>query len=288
MMTKETFAYPSRDQRTQLHAVRWIPEGGIRGVVQICHGLFADTEQYDEFATFLADNGYLVVGHDMLGFGKSVTGENGYGYFTEERGNECLLTDIRNLFLMTNEKYEDKPYFLFGQGMGSVLAQQYITIFGDELNGVILSGTMRIPPSKLRSLKWKTMFAGKSKGWNTENRKLCDAMFADAAALSAGGRLSVNALHELLRAIEWTQNKMYLKKMAKSIPILIIGGKKDPMTHGGDDLRTMYILYLQNHVRDVVVKLYPDDRRDLLTEENRHAVAADILTWLDARAARGR
>lgn len=310
-MTKETFTFPSRDQKTQLYAQRWIPDGSVRGIVQICHGLFTCADRYDGFAHELADQGFYVVGHDMLGFGKSVAGSGGYGYFADEKGDECLLTDMRNLFLMTTEQYPDKPYFMFGQGMGSILVQQYITIFGDELNGAILSGTLRIPPKKIRSMRWRLKLSGRSKGWHSQSGKLHEALFGAAEQSAPASRfawmtkneemakapesdpanqtgLTLNAYNELLRAVDWTQNRMYLKRIVKGLPILIIGGREDVLTNSGEDLRTLYVSYLQSRMTDVVVKLYPESRSDLLLEDCREIVISDILTWLAARAKRGR
>jgi alpha-beta hydrolase superfamily lysophospholipase len=310
-MKKELFRFPSRDQRTQLHAVRWIPDGAVCGIVQICHGLFTCAERYERFAEALADRGFYVVGQDMLGFGKSVAEGGEYGFFTDEKGDECLLTDMRNLFLMTTEKYPDKPYFMFGQGMGSILVQQYITIFGDELNGVILSGTLRIPPKKLRSLKWHLRLLGRAKSMSRGDKKMREALFGEAMRGAPESRfawmtkneamakapedylanqkeLTLNVYNELLRAVDWNQNNQYLKRIAKGLPILIIGGREDRMTHNGEDLRALYVSYLQNRITDVLVKLYPGDRSDLLFEQDYETVTSDILTWLAARAKRGR
>ena len=37
-MRKE-FYYPSKDGLTQIHAMEWIPEGDVRGILQIAHGM---------------------------------------------------------------------------------------------------------------------------------------------------------------------------------------------------------------------------------------------------------
>lgn len=310
-MTKETFTFPSRDQKTQLHAARWIPDGEVRGVVQICHGLFTSAERYSRFAEELAAHGFCVVGHDMLGFGESIADGGRYGYFADEKGDECLLTDMRNLFLMTAGRYPDQPYFMFGQGMGSVLVQQYITIFGDELNGVILSGTLRLPPKKLRLLRLRLKLSGGAKSRDRISKKLYEALFGEAQRSAPESQfawmtkdesmakapeqdpasqngLTGNAYNELLRAVEWTENGMYLKRIARGLPILIIGGREDRLTNGGEDLRTLYVSYLQNRISDVVIRLYSGDRGDLLFENDQETVTSDILTWLEARAKRGR
>lgn len=73
----------------------------IRAVIQLCHGMTEYVNRYDEFARWLAEKGYYVTGHDHLGHGQSVLSEEDYGYFPEKRGNECVIGDIRKLFLAT-------------------------------------------------------------------------------------------------------------------------------------------------------------------------------------------
>ena len=42
------------------------------GVVQLAHGMAEHIDRYDDFARFLASNGFVVCGNDHLGHGKSV------------------------------------------------------------------------------------------------------------------------------------------------------------------------------------------------------------------------
>ena len=44
----------------QIHYCRWMPEGEIKGILQIIHGIAEFVERYDDFANFLASNGYIV------------------------------------------------------------------------------------------------------------------------------------------------------------------------------------------------------------------------------------
>ena len=57
-MMKQEFFYPSRDGLTRIHAVEWIPEGEIRGILQIAHGMVEFIDRYDRFASFLASRGF--------------------------------------------------------------------------------------------------------------------------------------------------------------------------------------------------------------------------------------
>ena len=54
-MTKEEFIYTSRDGATGIHAISWTPDGEVRGVLQIIHGMIEFIDRYDRFAQFMAE-----------------------------------------------------------------------------------------------------------------------------------------------------------------------------------------------------------------------------------------
>ena len=84
-MEKETFQFLSKDGRTKIHAVKWFPDDGqVRAVMQITHGMVEYIERYEEFAEYLTRRGFLVVGHDHLGHGASISSESEWGFFTEK------------------------------------------------------------------------------------------------------------------------------------------------------------------------------------------------------------
>ena len=41
--------------------------------------------------------------------------------------------------------------------------------------------------------------------------------------------------------------------------------------------------YLENGLRDVTFRLYPEDRHELLNELDKERVDRDILDWIEAR-----
>ena len=111
------FYYPSRDSKTKIHAVEWVPEGEIKGVLQICHGMVEYIKRYRELGEYLAERGYYVTGHDHLGHGQSVQNESDYGYFNETKGNQYVIGDIHRLREITMEKYPDALYYMLGHSM---------------------------------------------------------------------------------------------------------------------------------------------------------------------------
>lgn len=106
-MMKHEFYYTSRDSVTKIHAIEWLPDRDIKGVLQICHGMVEYIDRYDEFAEFMSEHGYYVVGHDHLGHGKSIQTEADLGYFDERKGNQYVIGDIYQLQEMTRKKYPD-------------------------------------------------------------------------------------------------------------------------------------------------------------------------------------
>ena len=69
-----------------------------KGVFQIAHGVSEHIDRYDEFARFLAEEGYVVCGNDHLGHGKSVDSFEDFGFFAEEDGDNRMIDDMHILY----------------------------------------------------------------------------------------------------------------------------------------------------------------------------------------------
>ena len=84
MSKEEEFGFLSKDGKTTIHAVKWIPENGeYKGILQLTHGMVEYIGRYKPFAEYLNEQGFLVVGHDHLGHGASITSEDNWGYFAD-------------------------------------------------------------------------------------------------------------------------------------------------------------------------------------------------------------
>ena len=80
---RKDFSFLSSDNATRIHAMCWEPEGEIKAVLQIAHGMVEYIKRYDAFAKYLSERGYYVVGHDHLGHGASITAESEWGFFID-------------------------------------------------------------------------------------------------------------------------------------------------------------------------------------------------------------
>lgn len=304
---KQDLYYDSVDGEHKIHAVEWDPEGEPKAVLQIIHGMTEYVGRYDEFASFLADHGFCVVGNDHIGHGDSVNSPDDYGYFREKNGNKCLLEDIRTLQEMTRKKYPDVPYFILGHSMGSFLARQYIARYGDGLAGAVIMGTGSQPAATLSSAMLLCRLIALARGWKYRsqliknmasgnyNKRCGDKTPAEwlskndenkAAYLSnlkCTFIFTVNGYYNLFYSFKDCQDKKTVAKIRKDLPILIVSGAEDPVGNYGKGVEQAYKLYQDAGIEDLQMKLYEGDRHEILNELDREQVYQDLLDWFEKR-----
>ena len=83
----------SRADGLELSVLEIAPEGKLRGIVQLVHGMSENKERYQPFMEYLAAEGFLTVIHDHRGHGASVRQKQDLGYMYGG-GAEALLDDI--------------------------------------------------------------------------------------------------------------------------------------------------------------------------------------------------
>ena len=102
-------------------------------------------DRYDGFARYMAERGFVVVGNDHLGHGKSVCTDDDLGFFKDKNPGEALAKDAHHLTVLIKKMYPGIPYYLAGHSMGSFVTRRYICDYGYELDGVIVMGTGHQP-----------------------------------------------------------------------------------------------------------------------------------------------
>ena len=130
---RDEFYFPSKDGNTEIHTIEWKPEGEVKAVLQICHGMVEYIKRYDEFAEFLCGKGFYVVGNDHLGHGKSVQAKSEYGFFSEKYGNACVIGDIHTLRQRTMKKYPERSVF-YARTQYGVFA--FASVYSDVRQGI--------------------------------------------------------------------------------------------------------------------------------------------------------
>ena len=152
-MQKKEISFRSADGIQRIHAVEWLPEGEPKAILQIVHGMAEYVERYEDFATFMTEHGYIVVGEDHLGHGKSV-GENGKrGFFCEGDAASIVVRDVHRLHEEIVGEYPTLPCFILGHSMGSFITRNYLTEYGFEVQGAVIMSTGMQPRLLLRCSK---------------------------------------------------------------------------------------------------------------------------------------
>lgn len=140
-MKRKDFYIPSKDGVHRLHVVLWEPEGEVRAVLQISHGMVEMIDRYEDFALFLNRYGYAVIGNDHLGHGLTAGNDGDLGYFCPRNMSATVVADLHRVTRYARKKYKHKPYFLLGHSMGSFMARRYLMTYGMDLDGAVICGT---------------------------------------------------------------------------------------------------------------------------------------------------
>ena len=299
-MSKKDFYYLSADGNTKIHGIRWMPEGEIKAVLQILHGMAEYIERYHAFAQFLNERGILVVGHDHLGHGKSVTEEKNFGYFKEPDGNRCVIADIHQLRKQTQEEYAGVPYFMMGHSMGSFLLRQYLGKYEEGLSGAIIMGTGDQPAAALKAGKLVCKMIAAGKGWYHRSQ------FVNGLAIGAyekklglgwlsvneanvrayeqdplcGFTFTVNGFYHMFDGMDQMNKQESAGKLPKNLPLFFVAGAEDPVGSFGKGVRKVYERYLSKGAKKAALKLYPKDRHEILNEDDRMQVYEDLYAWI--------
>ena len=113
---------------------KWVPERVTRAVVCLVHGLGEHCGRYEHIAEALSREGYVVVGFDLRGHGKS-SGRRG-----DIPSYSVMLDDIGHLVQEAQLQFPGIPLFLYGHSLGGNLVLNYVLRKTPPLTGVIVTG----------------------------------------------------------------------------------------------------------------------------------------------------
>lgn len=313
MITQQEYSFNSADGHSVIHCRKWLPEGEPIAVVQLVHGMIEYIERYDEFATFLASKGYVVVGHDHIGHGHSVEKLEDLGVMTGAHPSDDMVNDIYTHFSMTRKAYPFLKYFILGHSMGSYMVRKFLSVksaYLESLNGAIIMGTGYETASKCNSglalihilslIKGKNYrsklvrdltFSGAYKqfdrygkdyghSWLSKNIENIDKYYHDPYCSFI---FTLNAYKGLIEATKYDCTMECVSKMRTGMPLLVVSGDSDPVGNLGEGTKAAAELFKKAGIKDVTLKLYVGDRHEILNEMDRHQVFEDIYQWIEAR-----
>lgn len=303
------FTFLSTDGKTQLHGMRWEPEGrSVRAVLQICHGVAEHIARYDAFARYLNELGIAVVGHDHLGHGRSLPEGGTPVYFGEGNTWHTVVDDIYVLHQRIRLWYPDVPLCIMGHSMGSFLTRTYLIRYPGTVKAAIIMGTGWQPemtirgglllagilsglkgPDAVSKLVTNMAFGAYNKAFGDKPRTPNDWLSADTDNVDrymadplCGADATVGLFRQMLRGLRFNQTPGNIDRMDKNAPILLIAGQDDPVGNMGAGVRRTHDAFKRAGIKDVTQKLYPGLRHEILNEAAmRDTVYGDIGAWLD-------
>ena len=313
-MITENYTFQSvDDDKTTIHGVKWMPEGEVRGVIQLVHGMIEYIERYAEFAEFLTEQGFVVMGHDHIGHGESVRSKDDWGIMHTAHPSDTLVEDMYTNYRIVRGQYPDKPYFILGHSMGSYLLRKFLSVKAEQLEGVkgaIIMGTGTVGEGAIRGGVAVLRVLALFRGWDykskfvaglmfDENYKKFDVTGADKTNSWLSKNVesvteyynnpkntfmfSLNGYRILLEATSYDNKMENIHKMRKEMPILFVSGADDPVGGLGEGVKIACNKFIEAKISDVSMKLYPDDRHEILNEPDRKVVYEDIWHWMEER-----
>ena len=308
MPSFQDFYFQSSTGRTSIHALKCVPDGKPRAVVQIAHGIAEHIDRYRPFMEFLADNGFVVAGNDHLGHGKSIRVPEEQGFFAEKDGWWRVVDDMDKLHDIMSKEYPELPYVLFGHSMGSFLTRTYLIKHPDKYDGVILSGTGHQSPAlvlggnaaasvmaklngamgdgtKLDSLAFGSYLSKienpRTKfDWLSRDAEQVDKYIADPLCGFVG---KIGLYRDMMQGIKFITDKKNIAQMNKEKPVYFMSGDGDPVGDYGKGVERAYKAFCDAGLHDVFMRLYPGGRHEMLNETNKEQVYQDILNWLNEK-----
>jgi acylglycerol lipase len=253
------------------------PDGALRAVVFLVHGLAEHSGRYAHVGAFLAARGYAVYTMDLRGHGRS-DGLRGYIAHTD-----VFLDDLHAYFQQVQAANPGRTIFILGHSMGAVLALIFAGRHQAELAGVVTSGAVimagaaipgyiKLIAQVLSAVAPKAPVQALEAGTVSRDPAVCAAY--DSDPLNYRGKIRARLGAELLtmgpRAVEAARGL--------TIPALVMHGAADTLS----DPAGLDLLDQAMTMGDKTVRRWEGLYHEIFNEPEQAEVLGFVADWLDA------
>ncbi|MDD4584807.1 MAG: lysophospholipase [Bacilli bacterium] len=289
------------DINNNISGLKWEIENP-KAFVVIGHGMAEHASRYDYIAKLLNKDNYSVYAINQIGHGIPVVGKKGHW----EKGDfEKCVDNMEELVKYLKDKNPGKKIFIIAHSMGSFILQEYISKYGNSVNGVVLSGTNgpstlakagnfvanvvfaladNTKPNKFLN---KLSFGSYNSAFKP-NKTEFDWLSRDEEQVKkyiedddCGFVCTTGFFKEFTSALANLHSLDKIKRIPLNLPILLISGEKDPVGENGKGVMKLYSLYKDNDLKNIDIKLYPNARHEIFNEINKNEVISDVIKWLN-------
>ena len=297
-------SFISSDGKTEIACYFYAPEEP-KAIIQLSHGMCEYVERYAPHAEYFTSCGFVFCGHDHLGHGNTAATKDDLGYTVSA---DFLIDDLYKMTKKAKEKYPSLPVFMFGHSMGSFIARCYLSKYGNELAGAVISGTAGSDnPTSLGKLLCKTISLFKNdrhrsslvksistgnyykkfgkdapkSAWVSSDPEVLKKYDADPFC---NYTFTLNGYYNMFDLLGRVSAKSWADTVSKATPILLIGGSVDPVG-GAKGITEVANRLKAADVPDVTVKLWENGRHELLNEVAtiRNEVYKTVTDWINSR-----
>lgn len=291
----------STDKIHMLYTRIYIPDSDIKGIVQIVHGMTEYIERYHGLMWALANEGYVVFGHNHIGH-KNSSNDDDLGFIASNDGYKILVNDTLMVGKTLFSEYKDKKRYLFGHSMGSFIARMAALKYQNDLSGFIICGTggrntaagMGIAVCRaIKALKGERYISGvvyslafssytkkfdrsDEYSWLTANKDNIATYRKDKYCTF---KFTISAMQDLITLNKLSNEKTWFKEMSKTLPIFLIAGSDDPVGNYGKGVIEVYER-LKKENCNAKIKLYSGMRHEILNDDCADETVADILKFI--------
>ena len=299
----KTLEVKSTDNIHTLRGKIFIPNGEIKGLFHLVHGMTEYIDRYDHLFSFLAENGFVAFGYDHLGHGKTAESDDELGFIAHKDGWKYLVNDVVTFTKAVKKIYPDTPTVLMGHSMGSFIARLVAESYAAEYDKFIFCGTSGPNPASSAGLllvkiikafkgeKHKSnliqniAFGSYNNGfqgdtpyeWLTNDREIINKYAADKYCTF---RFTVSAMGDLMNLLSKCNRGAWFKSLDGTKPILLIAGDKDPVGNYGKGVKAVYEKLIKNG-KKCDIKLYENCRHEIHNDICKDEMFSDILKFID-------
>ena len=255
----------------------WLPDGGVKAVLLIIHGLGEHSGRYTNVINHFVPLGYAIYGFDHIGHGKSDGEREVIDRFEDYIGP---LTIYLN---MVKAWQPGKPIILFGHSLGGLIAVYYLLDHQAEFKGAVISAADITIPKNISpltvtmgniisSISPKTGGMALDATRISRDPEVVKAYVNDPLVFHAKtpARLAAEMLKAMLRVTA------ELGKI--TLPFITVQGSADELVAPGD----AQLLYDKASSKDKTIKVYEGFYHEVFNEPGRAIVLNDVEVWLRA------